>query len=194
MLIQPEIVISLKKLVAELSERHSLTRLVGKAFLHGVLRHHVVDSDVLTDVADEIEEGISLHPVIVVDKLSLVGSIGIEVENLGELGTDTLDIVKEGLLIEKLALLGLHRRVTDHAGGSADQGDRLVTALLEMPQYHYADKMADVQGVSRRVDSDISGLRTFHKFLLSPGHDVLDHASPSQFLNEILHRMNMFSY
>ena len=93
MLIKPEIVISLKKLVAELGEGHSLARLVGKAFLDGILRHHVVDGDMLSDVTDEIEEGISLHPLIVVDELGLVRGVGIEVQDLGELGTDSFDVM-----------------------------------------------------------------------------------------------------
>ena len=60
-------------------------------------------------------------------------------------------------------------------------------ALLEVLQNHYTDKVADVQGISCRVDSDISRLRAFHEFLLSSWHDVLDHASPLKFLYEILH-------
>ena len=81
MLIEPEIVISLKELVAELGEGHALAGLVGKALLDGILRHHVVDGDMLADVADEIEEGISLHPLIVVDKLGFVRSVRIKVQD-----------------------------------------------------------------------------------------------------------------
>jgi len=100
--------------------------------------------------------------------------------------------VLEGLLVQKVPFLGFHRRVADHSGRSSDQGDRLVSALLEMLQDHDADKVADVQGISRRVDADVGGLRTFHKFFLSSRHDVLDHASPFEFLYEILHCMLRF--
>ena len=103
------------------------------------------------------------------------------------MGADALDVVLEGLLIEEFALLGLHRRITNHACGASDKGDRLVAALLEVLQNHYANEVADVQGISCRIDPDISGLRAFHEFLLSPGHDVLDHAPPLKFLYEILH-------
>ena len=99
----------------------------------------------------------------------------------------------EGFLVEELALLRLHRRVTDHASSAADQGDRLVAALLEVLEDHYADKVTDVQGVGCRVDTDISRLRAFHEFFFSSRHDILYHASPFEFLYEILHRMNVFS-
>ena len=95
----------------------------------------------------------------------------------------------EGRLIEQVALLGLHRRVADHAGGSADEGVWLVTAVLEMLEYHDADEVPDVQRVSCRVDAYIGACRAFHKFLFSSGHNVVDHSSPLKFLYKILHRM-----
>ena len=54
-------------------------------------------------------------------------------------------VVTEGLLVEKIALLGLHRGVADHAGSSSDKGDRAVAGVLEMLEHHYADQMTDVQ-------------------------------------------------
>jgi hypothetical protein len=56
-----------------------------------------------------------------------------------------------------------------------------------MLQDHDADHVADVEGVSCRVDADICGGRALHELLLCSWHDILDHASPSEFFYKILH-------
>ena len=94
----------------------------------------------------------------------------------------------ECLLIEKIALGALHRRVADHSRSTSHESVRLMPAALEVLEYHYAYQMADMQRVSRRVDPNVGGSRAFHKFFFSPWHDVMDHASPFQFLYKILHR------
>ena len=87
MLEEIEEIVALHELVAELCERHAVAFAV-ETFLHRVLRHHVVDGDVLTDVADEMQESVVLHPVVVIDKFSTVRSITVEIEELGELLLD----------------------------------------------------------------------------------------------------------
>ena len=120
----------------------------------------------------------------------LVGGVGVEVEETAELRFQARDIVVEGGLVQQVALLAFHRRVADHAGGAADEGEGLVAAVLEMLEYHYADEMPDVQGVRRGVDPHVSGLRAFHQFFFRSGHDILDHASPFELFYKILHRIH----
>ena len=55
-LIEVEEVIALEQLVAELGERHTVVGIGGKALLDAVLCHHVVDGDVLANVANEVQE------------------------------------------------------------------------------------------------------------------------------------------
>ena len=98
----------------------------------------------------------------------------------------------EGGLVEKVPLLGFSGRVSDHSGSSAHKGDRLVSAFLEMLEYHNADHVSDVERVSRGVNANVCRCRAFHKFLLGARHDVLDHASPSEFLYKILVHILIF--
>ena len=142
----------------------------------------------LADIADEVDEAVVLHPVVVVHEFGLVGGVGFEVQEAGELRLDAGDVVVQGGLVQEVALRRLHRRVADHAGGAAHEGDGFVAAALEMLQDHHADKVADMQGVGRRVDAYVGSRRAFHEFLFRTRHDVLDHASPSEFFNKILHR------
>ena len=145
----------------------------------------------LAYVADKVEEGPVLHPVVVVDKLGPVGSIAVEIKEMTELLPDAGHIVAQGFEREEIPLLRFARRVSDHSGRAAHKCDRFVPAFLEMLQYHYTDKMPDVKRVRSRVDSDICGRRAFHQFFFSSGHNVLNHAPPFEFLYKILHRMNV---
>ena len=77
-------VIALNKLVTELGERHSITFAI-EPFLHRVLGHHIVNGDMFANVTNKVKERIVFHPVIIVDQLSFVRSIAVEIEELSEL-------------------------------------------------------------------------------------------------------------
>ena len=154
-------VVTLEELVGELGERHALAALSAESLLDGVLGHHVVDGNQLAYLAGEVEESPVLHPVVVVDQNGGVGSVALEVDELGELGLDALLVVAQGRLVEKVALLGLHRGVADHAGGSADEGDGTMAGVLEVLEHHDADQMTDVQRISRGVDAHVCSALLF---------------------------------
>ena len=90
----------------------------------------------LADVADEVEEAVVLHPVVVIDQHSSIVSITIEVEELLQLLLDTGLIVPQRLLVQEVALLGLTRGVTDHTGSSSDESDGTMTGALQVSQHH----------------------------------------------------------
>ena len=68
------------------------------------LGHHLVDGEVLADVAQEIEEADGGGPVGVVHQAGGVGR-GVEVEQAAELFLDPGDVVGQDFLGEQLALL-----------------------------------------------------------------------------------------
>ena len=115
----------------------------------------------LADIADEVEEGEVLHPVVVVGHYGGVWSAAVEVEEVGELTFDGFLIVAQGLFVDKLALLTFHRGVADHSCGASDNGDWLVTAALQMLEHHHTDEMAYVEAVGRRIDSEIGRCHLF---------------------------------
>ena len=115
-------VVGLHELVGEFGERHPFAFAV-EAFLYRIFGHHVVHGNQLADVADEIQEGDSLHPVVVVHQHRRVGSVRFEIEQLGELFLDRLLVVAEGLFIEQVALLRFAAGVADHARRAAHQSD-----------------------------------------------------------------------
>ena len=193
MLVEVEVVITLEELVGELGERHAFgTVLARKAALHRILRHHIVDGDELADIADEVKERKVLHPVVVVHQLGVVGSIALEVEELGQLLADTFLIVAKHRLIDKDALLRLARRITNHACGTTDQSVWLVSATLEMTQHHHTHEVSDVQGICGGVNTKVSRGHLLLELFFSAGHHVLYHAAPSEFFYEILHRICLY--
>ena len=96
----------------------------------------------LADVADEAYEAIVLHPVIVVDKLGLVGRIALKVEETAKLSLDASNIVVQCLLVEKVPLGRFHRGVANHSRRASDKGDGLVAAPLEVLENHDTYKVA----------------------------------------------------
>ncbi len=138
-------VIALQQLVGELGEGHPFTGLAAQSLLHRVFRHHVVDGEVLADVADEVEKGVVFHPVVVVHQDGPVGDVALEIEEPGQLLLDGLLVVAQRSLVEQVALGGLHGGVTDHAGGTAYQGDGRVPGALQVLQHHHPHQVTDMQ-------------------------------------------------
>ena len=82
------IVVGLQQLVAELGETDAVVAL--EAALHRFLRHHVVDGEVLADVAQEVEEADRPQPVDVVATSARRSTTPGEVEKALELAADAL--------------------------------------------------------------------------------------------------------
>ena len=192
MLVEVEVVVALQELVGELGERHALgTVLAREATLHRILRHHIVDGDELADVADEVKEREVLHPIVVVDELCVVGSIALEIEELGQLLADALLVVTQHRLINQYTLLRLARRIANHTRGSTNQSVRLVSATLEVTKHHHTHQVADVQRVGGGVNTKVSRGHLLLELLFSAGHHILDHAAPSEFFYKIFHLKNI---
>ena len=186
LLVLVEEVVALEQLVCELCERKTVASLAVETLLHAVLRHHVVDGDVLAHFASEVEEGEVLHPVVVVDELSLVRLCAVEVEELRHLLLDSLLVVVEGSSVEQVALLALARGVANHTGSTAYEQVGLVAAALQMAQHHDATEVTDVERVGCRVGAQIRRHHVGIEILLSAGHNLREHTAPAQFFNEIL--------
>ena len=110
----------------------------------------------LADVSHEVEELEVLHPVVVVDQLRTIRCIAVEIEEVGELLLDASHIVTQRLLIEEVALLALARWVTNHTCGTSDEGERLVTATLEMTKHHHTAEVSDVERIGCGVNAEVS--------------------------------------
>ncbi len=106
-LIQVQEVVALKQLIGKLGERESVARGTVQALLHALLRHHIVDGDVLAYGARKVEEGEILHPVVVVYHLGGVGALSVKVEELSHLLFDALLVMIQRLGVEQVTFLAL---------------------------------------------------------------------------------------
>ena len=177
-LVEVEKVVPLEQLVGELCEREAVAGLAIEAFLDAVLGHHVVDGDVLADVAGEVEEGEVLHPVVVVDQFGRIGGVGAKVEEAGELRLDAADVMAQGVLSEQVALGALARGVANHACGAADEGQRLMPSALEVAEHHDRAKVTDVKRVGGGVDADVGRHLLLVQEFFGAGHHLVEHTAP----------------
>ena len=104
MLIQVQEIVTLHQLVREFGERHAVAFAV-EAFLHGILGHHVVDCDVLANVANEVKERKLTHPVVIVNQYGGIVASLVEIKELLQLFSDTGLVVTQGVGIQQVALL-----------------------------------------------------------------------------------------
>ena len=185
MLIEVQKVGSLNQLIGKFGKRHTVTFAI-EAFFDGI--HHVIDGNALADFADELEERVIFHPVVVVDHFGCIGGIRFEIDQVAQLTFDRLLIVAQGLFVEQVTLERFTRRVTDHTGRTTDQKDRFVAATLKMFQNHDADQVADMQRIGSGVNTHIGGRHLFGELLFGSGHHIMQHAPPLEFFYKI-HRM-----
>ena len=62
-----------------------------------------------------------------------------------------------------------------------------------MFQQHDGDEVTNVKGVGRGVDAHVGRSHFFIELLFGARHDVMDHAAPFEFLNEVcVHLYNIY--
>jgi hypothetical protein len=130
----------LEEHVAELRERQATL----EPGLDGVLGQHVGHGEVLADLAQEVEHRHRSQPVEVVDHQRLPRA-GREVEVSLELAADPGDVGLQGRLVEQAALGRSSRRIADHAGRAADEGDRSSAVALQLEEPEDRHQVPGVQ-------------------------------------------------
>ena len=148
-------------LAVEVQEVHRLQEHVAElgvadALLEPTADHvsgeHPVDREVLAHVAEEVDDRHVLGPVVVVDQRG--GVRALEGDERRDLAAYALGPVLHGLDGVHHPLAGL-LRVSDHAGGAADEDERRVARVLEPPGRGQLDQVAHVQARCGRVEPDI---------------------------------------
>lgn len=93
----------------------------------------------LANIADKCQKSIILHPVVVVYELGAVRGIAFKIQKTRQLFLNALLIVSEALFAQQVAFLRLARRVANHAGCPAYQGNGFVSRQLQVFEHHNAD-------------------------------------------------------
>ena len=157
---QMQEVVGLQQHVAELGEGDPLT-LPIQAGLHRLLRHHLIDGEVLPDVPEELEERHGSQPVGVVEQECLrVAGAGAEVEESAQLPSDPLEVGSQIRLGQQRPFLRLAARVADEPGTPAGQGDGPVSAELHATKGADLEEMPDVEAIGSGGEAAIDGEAT----------------------------------
>ena len=153
-LVQPQEIVGLQQLVAELGERNSAVP--TEPALHGLAAHHRVDRKVLADIAQKIQQVGLAQPVGIVDHPGRVRT-RLEIEKRLQLKANRLDILVDLVDSHQLTLFGAERRVADHPGPAPDKRNRRVPVALQADQPHDRHKTANVKTACRGVKTVVAG-------------------------------------
>ena len=115
-------VVPLHDLVGKLSVRNPCL----DPFLHRFLTHHVVDSEVFSDVTEEVNEADTAKPVVVVDHDSLIFTI-FKVKKTRKLPLDRLDPALYCVFCLETTLSIFEGRISDETCSTANERIRFVT-------------------------------------------------------------------
>ena len=104
-LVEVKEVVTLQKLVGELSEGKTIASSTVQTLLDTFLGHHIVDSDVLTHLTGKVKEGKVLHPVVVVHHQGSILVLRLKIEELGYLSLDALLVMTQRFVVQQVTLL-----------------------------------------------------------------------------------------
>ena len=186
-------VVALQELVGKLREGESVAGFAVQTFLHTILGHHVVDSNVLTHITSKSQECKIFHPIIIINQFSTIGSITLEIKEVGQLSLDAGNIVSQSGFVQQVALLAFAAWITNHASSTSDERQGLVATALQMTKHHDTAEMTNMEAIRRGVYPNVSRDLFFLEEFLRARHHLVHHAAPSKFFNEV-HRCNLQFY
>ena len=124
---------------------------------HRLLLQHVIDGEMLSDVAQEIHEMQRVQPHRVVAHARRVRPL--EREESLELAADPVRVRGDLLRREQLSFCRFAARITDHPRPAPDERDRTMTEALQVHEHHDRHEASDMQAVPRRIESDVGRYR-----------------------------------
>ena len=177
--VQVQEVVALQQLVSELRKGKTVAGFAVQTLLDRVLSHHIIYGDVLAYFAGKIEKSKIFHPIVVVHQLCTVGSVRVKIQELAQLFLHARHVALQGFFSKQITFCRLAGRVANHTRSTAYQRQRLMAATLEVTQYHHTAKVSYVQGVCRRVETDVCSHLFFCQQFFRTRHHIVEHATPS---------------
>jgi hypothetical protein len=140
--------------------------------------HHLVDREVLADVAQEVDQAELPQPVEVVDDPHGRAFAGLEESR--QLRRELPRVRAHLLGVEQLPLAGLAGRIADHPGGAPHQRDDLVAVTAQVRHRHERHQRPRVQAGGRGVEPGVDDGRRGEQLREIGGGGLLDQTSPAQ--------------
>ena len=184
--VQLQEVVGLQDLVAELGVADPPGLQPG---LDRFPAEHLVDREVLADVAEELQRRQRPGPVQVADH-QRTGRPGAEVQEPGHLAADPLHPLGDRLARVEYPLGRLPAGIPDQPGRPADQRDRPVAGQLEAAHGEQQHQVADVQarrrGIEPAIERDRPGVERLTQLIGVGG--MRDQPAPGQLVEDVGHR------
>ena len=152
---------------------------------HRLLLQHDVHAEVLSHIAQEVDEGLLDEPIGVVEDEGLRRSV--EVEEPRHLVALALQMLADLLLREQRPLAALAARIADQAGAAAHQHDGLVAGELEVPQQHDRHEIAELQAGCGRIEPAVHRAALRAEVRRDFLRGVVDETAPLELREEVRH-------
>ena len=162
-LVQAGEIIALQQVIGELGKGDALVVAV-QALLHRFLVDHLVNGEVLADIAQEGQHVHAAEPVVVVCRNGRVAA-AVKIEEWRNLLADLRHPLLDGLLGIKLAFRRFKARIANQTGGTAHQRNRLMARFLEALQAQQGNEMPQMQAVSGGIEAAIECDRALRQSL-----------------------------
>lgn len=169
-------------MVTKFSERHA--GFAFQPFLYRIFGHHVINGEMFPYITDEIKKIKFFKPIVIIYHHSAIGA-AVKIQKFFQLFFNTVHIVFQNLFRKQIALGRFTRRIANHTGSAANQSKWFMPCPLKMNECHYLHQVANMQRISGRIKTDVSGNHISKKLLFRSGHDILQHATPPQFFYKI---------
>ena len=145
----------LQQQVAELGERNAFG--ARDPPLHRLLLQHVVDGEMLADVAQELEQadGCRSQSALLIMRAALGDAL--KSRKRSSCARMPRALASICSVDSRLRSCALAAGIADHAGAAANERDRRMAELLQARERHDRQQVADVQARRRRVEADVGG-------------------------------------
>src|SRR5215470_12079633 len=175
-------IVRLQEQVAEFGVGNSLIALAAP--LHRLLGQHVIDGEILADIAHEFDRTQLRQPLGIVDEASRRGRV-IEIQKPRELTTNPCDVLFDLLHGEKRTLGRFPAWIADHPSATADNRDRRMTKPLQTRKRNHRQQATDMKAGRGWIESDVSGELLARDQVAETFRRVVNKTTPLQFGEQV---------
>jgi hypothetical protein len=154
--VQLQKIVALQQRIGEFEKCQPLLAFQPRA--HGIEGQHAADREMRTDFAQKFDEAEFIQPIRVVDQDGIARAVA-EAQKRRDVGADAGQVGGDLRVGQQAARLFPEGRVADPRSAAAHHGDWPMAVLLEQPQQHDRDHVADMQRISGQVEAGIGGER-----------------------------------
>ena len=141
---------------------------------------HLVDGEVLADVAQELEQADPAQPVEVIDHVTGPARSLVVGEEVLDLSREPAGVLRQLVRRQQVALAALARRIPDHPGRAAHQGEQPVSVPSHVAHRHERHQITGMKTGGRGVEPGVDCQRVGEHLAETLRGGLLNEPAPGQ--------------